>query len=205
LSAAVAIYGLEGLSNWLAKSEIGLREQTVLWWGGLRGSVSIALALSLPAALPERDVIIDIVFGVVLFTLLVQGLTTQLLLKQLGLTGGDQPLRQQYLEAVARRIALNRVINYLSQADQYQEIAPEFCRYKTKLVQGQLKSLEEEITHLQNQYPQLRALVLEQLQDKLLNIEADTYAELIRAGRLDNKLSPLLEEVLAAGEENLID
>ena len=200
VTRAIAIYGLGGLSNWLAKSQIGLRDQTVLWWGGLRGSVSIALALSVPTSLPGRDVIIDIVFGVVLFTLLVQGLTTQFLLEKLGLSG-DQPLRQKYLEAVARRIALNRVMNYLSQADQYQEIAPEFCRYKTELVQGQLKRLQEEITHLQNQHPQLRALVVEQLQEKLLNIEADTYAELIRAGRLDNKLSPVLEEVLAAGEE----
>lgn len=204
MTRAIAIYGLGGLSNWLAKSQIELRDQTVLWWGGLRGSVSIALSLSVPAALPGRDVIIDIVFGVVLFTLLVQGLTIQLLLEKLGLTG-DQPLRQKYLEAVARRIALNRVMNYLSQADQYQESAPEFCRYKTELVQGQLKSLQEEITQLQNQHPQLRDLVLEQLQDKLLNIEADTYAELIRAGQLDNKLSPLLEEVLAGGEENLLD
>lgn len=204
VTRAIAIYGLGGLSNYLAKSQISLPDQTVLWWGGLRGSVSIALSLSVPAALPGRDVIIDIVFGVVLFTLLVQGLTIQLLLEKLGLTG-DQPLRQKYLEAVARRIALNRVSNYLSQADQYQEIAPEFCRYKTALVQGQLKSLQEEITQLQNQHPQLRDLVLEQLQNKLLNIEADTYAELIRAGQLDNKLSPLLEEVLAVGEENLPD
>ncbi len=204
VTRAIAIYGLGGLSNWLAGSQIALRDQTVLWWGGLRGSVSIALALSVPAALPGRDVIIDIVFGVVLFTLLFQGLTTQLLVEKLGLTS-DRTLHQKYVEAVARRIALSRVMNYLSQANQYQEIEPELYRYKTRLLEGQLKSLEEEITQLQNQDPQLRALAIEQLQQKLINIEADTYAELIRAGRLDNRLSPLMEEVLAAGEENLID
>lgn len=202
VTRAIAIYGLGGLSNWLVKSQIGLREQTVLWWGGLRGSVSIALALSVPVALPGRDVIIDIVFGVVLFTLLVQGLTTQLLLEKLNMTG-DQPLRQKYLETVARRIALNQVMKYLSQTDQYQEIAPDFCRSKAELLQGQLNSLAEEITQLQNQYPQLRTLLMEQLQEKLLNIEADTYSELIQSGRLDSKLSPILEEVLASGGENL--
>ena len=72
-------------------------------------------------------------------------------------------------------------------------------------VGAKLQSLQEEITQLQNQHPQLRALEVEQLQEKLLNIEADTYAELIRAGRLDNQLSPLLEKVLTAAEENLID
>jgi len=202
VTRAIAIYVLGGLSNWLAKSEIGLREQTVLWWAGLRGSVSIALALSVPATLPGRDVIIDVVFGVVLFTLLFQGLTTQLLLQQLKLIE-QQPLRQKYLEIVARRVALNRVMNYLSQTGRYQEIDQEFCRYQAELVQGQLHNLQEEIMQLQKQHPELRALELEQLQEKLLNIEADTYAELIRAGQLDNKLSPLLEEVLVAGEENL--
>jgi CPA1 family monovalent cation:H+ antiporter len=134
----------------------------------------------------------------------VQGLTTQILLEKLGMTD-NQPQRQKFLEAIARRIALKRVMNYLSQAEQYQEVEPEFCRYQAELVEGQLKSIEEEITQLQKQHPHLRALAMEQLQDKLLNIEADTYAELIRAGQLDNKLSPLLEDVLAASEENLID
>ncbi len=77
LTRAIAIYGLAAISNWLANAQIGWREQTVLWWGGLRGSVSIALALSVPVALDGRQDIIDTVFGVVLFTLLVQGLTTQ--------------------------------------------------------------------------------------------------------------------------------
>ncbi len=203
LTRAIAVYGLGSLSNWLAKSEIGIPEQTVIWWGGLRGSVAIALALSVPQSIPERNVIIDIIFGVVLFTLLVQGLTTQIFLEKLGLIGEQQPLRQKYLEAVARRIALNRVLNYLSQANQYQEFDSEYCRYQAELIEGQCQTIELEITQMHHQYPNLRTLVREQLQDQLLSIEADTYAELIGAGRLDNKLSPLLTEIIAAGEENL--
>lgn len=95
LTRAIATYTLSSLSNYLVKSAIPLPDQTVLWWGGLRGSVSIALALSVPAALPERDKIIATVFGVVLFTLLFQGLTTKPLLQKLKLLG-DQALRQQY-------------------------------------------------------------------------------------------------------------
>lgn len=203
LTRAIAVYGLGSLSNWLAKSEIGIPEQTVIWWGGLRGSVAIALALSVPQSIPERNVIIDIIFGVVLFTLLVQGLTTQIFLEKLGLIGDEQPLRQKYLEAVARRIALNRVLNYLSQAKQYQEFDSEYCRYQAELIEGQCQTIELEITQMHQQYPNLRTLVREQLQDQLLSIEADTYAELIAAGRLDNKLSPLLTEIIAVQEENL--
>ena len=47
----------------------------VLFWSGLRGAVAVAMALALPADVPQRDLLQAIVFGVVLFTLLVQGTT----------------------------------------------------------------------------------------------------------------------------------
>lgn len=85
LTRAIGIYGLGYLSNWLFGAKISLSEQTVVWWGGIRGAVSIALALSLPSHLPHRDAIVATVFGVVLFTLLVQGLTIKPMLAKLGL------------------------------------------------------------------------------------------------------------------------
>ena len=203
LMRAIAIYGLGGLSNWLAKSQISFADQTVLWWGGLRGSVSIALALSVPATLPEREKIIATVFGVVLFTLLVQGLTTKPLLEKLGLL--DEPsVRQEYLEAIARWVAVNRVLKFLTQTDNRPEIDPEYYRYQKALVEGKLNQLQEEINQLRNQYPDLRSFGAEQLQEELLAIEADTYAEFVRAGRLSGKLSPLLEEVLTNVDEKTL-
>jgi CPA1 family monovalent cation:H+ antiporter len=106
---AIAIYGLSALSNRFSESKVPLKEQSVLLWGGLRGSVSIALALSVPAILPDREEIIATVFGVVLFTLLVQGLTIKPLLEMAKLLG-DQPLQQQLTEASARLAALKRVL-----------------------------------------------------------------------------------------------
>ncbi|HEX7663127.1 MAG TPA: sodium:proton antiporter [Polyangiaceae bacterium] len=57
----------------------------VLTWGGLRGALSMVLALSLPADFPERELVVTMTFGVVLLSILVQGTTTSLLLKKLGL------------------------------------------------------------------------------------------------------------------------
>jgi CPA1 family monovalent cation:H+ antiporter len=55
----------------------------ILTWTGLRGGISIALALSLPVS-TERDVLLAITYGVVVFSILVQGLTISPFLKMLG-------------------------------------------------------------------------------------------------------------------------
>jgi CPA1 family monovalent cation:H+ antiporter len=194
VARAISVYFFSWVSNLLLNAQIPLSEQTVLWWGGLRGSVSIALALSVPAILSERETIIATVFGVVLFTLLVQGLTTKPLLQVLNLVG-DQPLRQQYLEAIARQAALNRVLEYLHQNETRLGIDAEFYRYKETLIRGELEQLESQIEQLHTEHPELSTFMAEQLQDELLAVEAETYAEFVRAGRLNQELAPFLESV----------
>ena len=198
---AIVIYGLGSVSNLFSQVKLNIREQTILWWGGLRGSVSIALALSVPALLTGRQEIIDTVFGVVLFTLLVQGLTTQWFLEKLDLIG-DRQLRQEYSELLARRVALKRVIAYLANTDIAPEIDPEFYRYQQGLVKGELQSIEDKIEKLQKENDHLRSLTIEQLKEQLLDIEADTYAEFIRAGKLTENLSPVLQEIMAKASES---
>ena len=46
----------------------------LLTWGGLRGGISVALALSIPAG-PDRSVVLSLTYCVVVFSILVQGLT----------------------------------------------------------------------------------------------------------------------------------
>lgn len=69
-----------------AGAAIASGERLVVVWAGLRGALTIALALALPAATPERDLLIAMAFGIVLFTLVVQGLTLPLLVRRVGLT-----------------------------------------------------------------------------------------------------------------------
>ncbi len=193
-SRLVGTFLLGTISNTISITpKITIREQTVLWWGGLRGSVSIALALSVPIALEQRDEIIAIVFGVVLFTLLVQGLTVKPLLQQLKLVG-DQELQQQYSERIARQVALNRVIDYLqTEIKGRPDIDPEFYRYQTALVQGQLEDIELELIELIKNYPRLKSYASDLLREELLAIEANTYAEFVQSGQLNRELAPFLE------------
>ena len=55
--------------------------QHILFWGGLRGGLAMALALAVPAALAEREELISVAFAVVAFSIFVQGLTVPALLK----------------------------------------------------------------------------------------------------------------------------
>lgn len=63
---------------------ISLREQHVLWWSGLRGALALALALSLPPTLPLRNEIVVVTFGVVAFSIVLQGLTVPILVRRMG-------------------------------------------------------------------------------------------------------------------------
>ena len=53
----------------------------IMTWGGLRGGISVALALSLPVS-PERDPILAMTYAVVVFSIIVQGLTIGALIRR---------------------------------------------------------------------------------------------------------------------------
>jgi CPA1 family monovalent cation:H+ antiporter len=91
VARAVVVYGLLGAGSALAaragRGAGGAVPRSwlhVLFWAGLRGAVSVALALSIPAGLPNRDLIQGITFGVVLFTLVVQGTTARAIVERSG-------------------------------------------------------------------------------------------------------------------------
>jgi CPA1 family monovalent cation:H+ antiporter len=80
----VAIYPLAFL---FSRSEVKVSRayQLVLFWGGLRGALALALALGLPAELAYREQIVTLTFIVVGFSILVQGITITPLLRYLGI------------------------------------------------------------------------------------------------------------------------
>lgn len=81
---AFSVYLLVPASDIFAE-RIPFRWQQVIVWGGLRGALALALALSLDREFPYRGLLLDLTFGVVVFSILVQGLTMKPLLRILGL------------------------------------------------------------------------------------------------------------------------
>jgi monovalent cation:H+ antiporter, CPA1 family len=74
---------------------IPMREQHVLWWGGLRGALALALALALPPSFPLHDEILITAFGVVVFAVVVQGLTMPWLLLMLKFSRENETAHRQ--------------------------------------------------------------------------------------------------------------
>jgi CPA1 family monovalent cation:H+ antiporter len=91
ISRLVAVYISMMFGKVIFKNPVEWRYAPVMIWGGLRGVITVALALSLPSDLPYWWTIQSIAFGVVLFTLVVQASTHTFLLKKLGLSKSNTP------------------------------------------------------------------------------------------------------------------
>ena len=85
VARAVIVYSSHGIMRAAGRGGVPKSWAAVLTWGGLRGALSMVLALSLPRDFSHREMILHMTFGVVLLTLLVQGLTIKPLMRRVGL------------------------------------------------------------------------------------------------------------------------
>lgn len=86
----IAVYGLSALSSAFGRRIPG-SWQHVLILGGLRGALPLALVLSLPTSIGQRTLLIAMVFSVVLFTMLAQGLVIAPVVARLRLSSPTSP------------------------------------------------------------------------------------------------------------------
>jgi len=103
LIRAIIVYGFGAIHTRLQPSRrVPTAFKHVMYWGGLRGAISLALALLLEESdfSPEVvETLLVMTFGVVLFTLLIQGTTISGLIGKLGLSGLEESQRHQQVKA----------------------------------------------------------------------------------------------------------
>lgn len=126
-------------ATWLAKRlhklrdydediPVGWRETVVMWWAGMRGVASVALALAIPLKtddgkpFPGRDEIIFIAFVVIMATLVIQGLTLPWLVRKLGVRADTDAERElEHSLAIRAARAARRRLREIDAAEELPE------------------------------------------------------------------------------------
>jgi CPA1 family monovalent cation:H+ antiporter len=197
-SRALIVYGLTFLTNLRTANKIPLKFQHIIYWGGLRGAISLALALSLPAALPDRELLRVMTFGVVLFTLLAQGTTMQFLMRRLGI-GQPEKLELEYERRhgrlLAAQAALRRVKemhdNNMLSLTTWEEIEPE--------LQKQIAAANAAQTALLAEHPDLQLEEREDAEMEGLRAQRAALTTMLSNGLISEQVhEELIEEVDSA-------
>lgn len=157
----------------------------LMFWGGLRGALVMALALSLPNSFPERDAIINMTFGVVLFTLLVPGLTMEPLVRWLGMAPAGEKLNQ-YQEYKSLLLAYKAEIQTALRLREDGKISEEcYLAWNSHLL-SMVKEQERSIDQLKLSDSSIGELQDRQAKVYLLESRKDFIAQLVREGQLTN-------------------
>tara|TARA_B100001996_G_scaffold289548_1_gene229747 strand:+ start:716 stop:3136 length:2421 start_codon:yes stop_codon:yes gene_type:complete len=94
IARAIGVYGLVPTTiRFFNLPKVSMHERHIMWWGALKGGLAIAIVLSIPESMPERETLIYITLGVVMFSLLVNAPTIKILMNKLGfnkLTGQEE-------------------------------------------------------------------------------------------------------------------
>jgi monovalent cation:H+ antiporter, CPA1 family len=201
VSRAVVVYGLSLLINRFSEP-VPLRWQHVLSWGGLRGGVSLALALSLPAALgSQRELLLVMTFGVVLFTLLVQGGTMRPLLKRLGLVARDGAALD-YERRHARLTALRRAERQLEEMHNEGLLSTPTWEQLRQMLQQRIAGLTNQVREALKANPRLQLTDLQTAQRELLRVQRGVLMSLRSGGIIADEV---FQELSAEVDAELAD
>ncbi len=160
----------------------------VLYWGGLRGAISLALALSLPAALgPATRQLQAMAFGVVLFTLLVQGFSMERVSKWLKLVKRS-PLQEEYERRHARYVAVRSSYEHLLHMARQGLISEHTWQRLSPLLEKQKNNLIEAVSEIINQDPEVKSEELDTARREALRVQRNTLLSLLRDGVISEEI-----------------
>ncbi len=180
---------------------------TIVGWTGMRGVVSLAAALALPVSLPDgkefpfRDLIIFLTFCVILFTLVVQGISLPFLIKLLGIASSKNDEELEEIEA-RKKLASAAIIhieeNYALGVLTEQVLAQVKSKYEIRynhLSNFSTIKTDEPISSIFDQF--------NKVQQELLRIERDQLVAMRKKGSINDEVVRKLEYELDLEEARL--
>lgn len=202
LSRVVAVAAVSVLFRAIPLGERSppLTWQATLFWGGLRGALSLAMALSLPFTLgpgpltettntaipfPNRNEIVAMTFGVILFTLLVQGLTQTPLLRRLRLISADDDRKVEYNRALAQLRATQAVIATLDRQNYAGIVVPGITEELRAQYVARERDLLARLDEIDSHDSAMKDRQRQSLQRYLLTVERNALRQLAVEGSID--------------------
>ncbi|MFN2221939.1 MAG: Na+/H+ antiporter [Chloroflexota bacterium] len=184
-SRIIVVYGLTWLHGLLNRTgRIPPEYRHVMYWGGLRGAISLALALGLTGSIFDDVVVAELqlmTFGVVLFTLLVQGTTIAPLLTRLGLTATPDQKYKQYRRQ-AQLYALRAGQRELDRLFREGILTQQAHQAMSSVYDRDFTRLNSELRDLLYDYPELEQAMILQARRDLLQAERTALSDAARRG-----------------------
>jgi len=191
ISRAIVVYSLK-----LFSKDIPRRWLHVLFWGGLRGALAPALALSLPVALGGlKDQLQAMVFGVVLFNLLAQGITLGPLVRRLKLVNRSETM-DEYERRHARAVASRSAYNHIEKRFQEGMISRHTWDTLSSLLSQRSKALTKAVGEVMKTDPTVETEELDTAWREALLSQRSTFSSLLRDGIItEDTFSHLIGEI----------
>jgi CPA1 family monovalent cation:H+ antiporter len=193
---ALSIYGFS-----LFNREISFKWKHVMYWGGLRGAIALALVLTIPTqnlTFEEITLLRNMAFGVVLFTLLVQGVSMDWVVNKLKLVVRSQ-FQEEYERRHARFIAGRAAFDYLRRMSQQGLISEHTWQRLSPVMERQNDVLVEAVKQVITSDPAVEAEELDTAHREALRAQRSALTGLLRDGVISEEtFSQLVGEVDAA-------
>lgn len=155
----------------------------LLFWGALRGSLSMALALSLPSSIPHREEILITTFGVVLFTLLVSGLSIEPIVKFFKMNPSD-PKLAAYKELKSVLMSNSKAQEFLEGLKRQGAVSQQgYLKLKDELDKSQQET-RNAIENLHVADASIQELELTDVKRSILELKKDYFHMLSKEGLL---------------------
>jgi CPA1 family monovalent cation:H+ antiporter len=206
VARALIVYGLIGGYQLLSGRRLPEGWVHVVNWGGLRGSVPVALALALgmPLFVAQVDQLRAITLGAVFLSLLVQGITLKPLLRRLGLVRRPQ-LQEEFERAQGLAMAARAALNELEWLHGRGEISDSLYRKLNRYFEAVRQENAAALSSLAEDHGAVRRRQLARVSTQLFAAERSALDEALRRGLLSEEVwRELKREVdarLVEGEE----
>ncbi|MEB3196587.1 MAG: cation:proton antiporter [Candidatus Sericytochromatia bacterium] len=184
---AVAVYGGFSTLRLLRTRPVPASWQHAMVWGNMKGSLTMVLALSLPSSVPQRDLVVTVTVGVVLVSLLLQGLSLGAFIRWLRISGVSA-LQRRFEECqlqLIRARAAQTEVGALVEAGILSRSAYERLKARYQVIVAQS---ERELRRLGTENQLYMDEALAHIQQRVLQVEKAAVLSAMRQGLVSEQI-----------------